>query len=226
MQNGGYQIDGFARRMGNGTVDSLNGEYDVLIRPDAEGRYADIKARTFNRIPKLQNSTLDSAQPVEGQASFAVLDLMRISVPLGYRLDINNLRYADGSTIKYFVNFCYEEFQDSGLEALFLLGRRATRQGAPSGPITAESDHDFCAVIADAALQEAQTAGTLWTPFSHRLDESRRKFGLGPIIPGVYRASEFREQIRREAPFAIKAAAGALVCYRIGGLFEPEQRGA
>jgi hypothetical protein len=108
---------------------------------------------------------------------------------------------ADPKVIAFTHAFCLANLAVYGYKRLVLLGSRSW-----GGIPTANSDHDFIAIVDSAETTDICTGGTLHTALFNALDQARRNAGLGAIDLMVMREAHYIGSSSTPGTFAYAAS--------------------
>lgn len=110
-------------------------------------------------------------------------------------------------TVQFVIEYCKENLGQYGLSHLYLFGSRA--YGSPRD----NSDHDFAAVVSDAAPAEVSTGRAIHTQIFGHLNRERIRAGLKGIDLLIFRQSYFLATADEDGTFAHAAATRGIVLY-------------
>ncbi len=111
---------------------------------------------------------------------------------------------ADPATLNFIVAFCLANLAPYGLQRIILFGSRSWT-GAPK----INSDHDFMAVVDNAAPQTICTGGAQWSQLIVVLNQARLAAGLGEIDLLVAREAHFAQSSMIPGTFPHAASANS-----------------
>lgn len=98
--------------------------------------------------------------------------------------------HACQRTEQFVLAFCQSQLSRYGFQKLILIGSRASGKHRPN------SDHDFVAVVDDAAPDAIRTGGTLHSQIFDLLNRQRTSPGLGEIDLLIMRSTHYETSDR------------------------------